>query len=160
MKNVIKGMTFLFLAVMFAACQQTYDPVSAVSMDKNNIQSSEEAGTGIGTFELTFPDARAADQTGPVTGSIKFEFDDASSVYKYAGQLSSRTREVNSGAFSSTGTFQRAGDYIHLVDNPVISNESGIHSLYLNGDYHYTVRGTQTIIEGETKIGHLKIVLD
>ncbi len=160
MKNLIKGTAFLILAITFAACQQVSDPVSPVSLDKNNAHLSTEAGTRTGTFEITLPSYRAADEPATIMGSISFRFDDAASVYKYRGSIITPSRYIYSGTFENTGAFERKGNYISLIDNPVTEETPGLRTLYLNGNFYYIVRGTQTIIEGDTKMGHLKIILD
>jgi len=157
MKNLIKGAALLILAVTFAACQQAADPVSPVSLDKSSTKLTDEPTTG--TFEITFPDSRATDQKGIISGSIYFKFDEAASAYKYKGRINTPSETIHSGTFENTGTFTRKGDYINLIDDPVATATSERQTLHLNGDFQYTVRGPQTIIEGNTKIGHLKIVL-
>lgn len=156
MKNLIRGAVLLIIAVTFAACQQAADPVSPVSVDKS-LQVSDAEGTG--TFEITVPDARASDPSGTISGSIYFVFDEAAGSYKYKGTILTRSASTNSGTFENTGTFVQKGDIINLVDNPVIETISGTHTLELNGDFQYTVSGSRTVIEGDSRIGHIKIVL-
>ncbi len=160
MKNLIKGAALLFLAITFAACQQAADPVSPDQMGKN-LQQADAAGTGTGTFEITLLSSSISDPSGTLAGTINFRFDDATSRYKYKGAIKSTSIETRPGIFEGTGTFVRRGDYINLIDDQTVEAESaGIHSLYLNGDFRYIVTGTKTIIEGDTRTGHLKITLD
>ncbi len=157
MKNLIKGAVLLLLTISFAACQQATDPVSPVSMDKSNVDMLTQ--TGSGTFQITFTDARASVKSKSIAGTISFEFDNTASRYKYDGRINSES-DSRSGIFVNTGTFERKGDFINLVDDPEINSITNSQTLGLNGDFHYTVRGTQTIIEGDTNQGHLKIILD
>ncbi len=157
MKNLIKGAALLILAVTFAACQQAADPVSVVSLNKNNTNYTDEHTTG--TFEITYYDSRATEQKGVISGSINFTFDEATSTYQYKGRIDTPAEVVQSETIENTGTFTRKGDYIQLLDNPLPAAISEMQTLHLNGDFQYTVRGTQTIIEGETMNGHLKIIL-
>jgi hypothetical protein len=157
MKNVIMGTALLILAITIAACQQAANPVSPVSLNKNNIQATDAANNG--TLEITSPDSRTFNQSGILTGSIYFEFDNATSSYKYRGSINTPATTANSYIFENTGKFEISGDNIKLIDNPLTENRPGIQSLYLNGDFHYNVQGMETTIEGDSPIGHIKIIL-
>jgi hypothetical protein len=153
----MRAAVILIIAVSFAACEKTNNPVTPSSLDRANIQVSAIAHAG--TFEITIPDARSTGEPATLSGSIYFQFDDAASTYKYSGTF------TNSGLdkfkyLQNTGRFESKGDYINLIDNPISQSTDTQTSLYLNGDYHYSERGNQIIIEGDSQVGHIMIILN
>jgi hypothetical protein len=158
MNSLIKVAAVLIIAVSFAACEKTNNPVTPSSLDKANIQVSSVAQSG--TFEITFPDARSTAEPASLSGTIYFRFDDATSTYKYSGTFNNKDQDKYYQNIENTGRFERKGDIINLIDNPVTHSSTSISSLYLNGDYQYSERGNQIIIEGESQLGHIMIVLN
>ncbi len=153
MKTIIKLAVVFMIAISFAACEKAVNPVSPSSLDKT--ASDAAALTQAGTFEITTPDSRAIDPQ-PLSGYINFYFDEATSTYKYDGRIISEI-DKDSRNIGNTGTFQRKGDYIKLVDNSIVQADRMGLDLY--GDFQYMERGSQVIIEGESTLGHIKIVL-
>lgn len=152
-KTLIKLAVVFIIAISFAACEKAVNPVTPTSLDKTASEFSAFAQSG--TFEITIPDSRVINNK-PLSGYINFYFDDAASTYKYEGRIISEV-DKDSRYFENTGKFERKGDYIKLIDNPVL--QAARLTLDLYGDYKYEQRGSQITIEGESKLGHIKIVL-
>ncbi len=153
MKKLVKLAAVFLIAISFAACEKAVNPVSPTSLDKTASQITSLSQTG--TIEITTPDSRAI-ASQPLTGYINFYFDDAASTYKYDGRIISDVDKYSRN-IGNTGKFERRGDYIKLVDNPIVQADQMGLDLY--GDYQYMQRGNEVIIEGESSLGHIKIVL-
>jgi len=161
MKILIKAAALFIVAISLAACEKAVNPVSPTSMNKPNVQSTSDSHYG--TIEYS-PDSKSSTELVPLSGSIYFVFDYATSTYKYdamfdrAGQ-DSYARETSAG-IRGEGNFERQGTSITLADAPTVETSPQQINFRLDGDYHYSQNGNQIIIEGKNGTGYVKIVLD
>ncbi len=159
MKQLVKFVLLLLVAISFAACEKASNPVSPNSLNKQNLQALD--GVYSGTFALSTRNGEVVDHPESATGSIVFTFNYSNSTYKYSGTFDSASQIDYIKTIKDSGKFLRKGDTIIMRDNPLAITDLRAHtSLNLEGDYKISTQGNKTLIEGLTKDGNIKIVLD
>ena len=172
MKIILRTAVVLIAAISFVACQKVDNPVAPSPMNKtstinstvntgNLYPKSENLDMGrlnlSGTFEIYPPEMPNSDVMATMIGHISFHFNNAESTYDYNGVFDNQESDTQPLAIVNSGKFRRKSDYIYLTDNNITGSNTDHTGLFLNGQYSYTERGNLIIIEGQSKMGHIRI---
>lgn len=175
MKIILRTAVVLIAAISFVACQKADNPVAPSPLNKtstinstvstNNLYNkSENLDLGrlnlSGTFVIYPPEMPNSDVTATMIGHISFYFNNAESTYDYSGIFDNQESDLQPKVISNSGKFRRKGDYIYLTDDILTGLHPDQTGLFLNGQYSYTERGNLVIIEGQSKMGHIRIEFD
>lgn len=158
MKIFIKAAALFIVAISLAACQKAENPVAPSTLNKSNSRASTVIRNG--TFEIMYPSTGISGRPSTVSGTITFSFDYLASTYKYEGQFSGSPIDNYSSRLQGSGKFDRMGDNITLSNYPVVRTTPEDYYLTFDGKYQYTESSDQIVIEGNTNLGYIKIVLN